>query len=168
MNAIEAARRSMYTSTEPAPPATDRRSITEAASRGVSGSARPSRTSRARSATRPPRRRTERAGGSRSTVGSIPGVGRTDLGHADLCDQSPLDGRVERENGHAHRAAGGPPRLTEHFEQQLAGTVYDLRLLGEAGRAGNEAGHLDHAHHRREATGHRGDGGERVQRTDPR
>src|ERR1022692_567747 len=182
MNAIEAARRSMYTSTEsslgstgPAsawPKPAGRRSITEAASRGLTGSSRPSRTSRARSATRPPRRRTERAGRLRSTVGSIPDVCSTgvcdtrvcdtdvcstDVCSTDLCDQLHLDGRVERENRHPHRTAGVPPRLTEHFEQQLTGPVHDLRLLGEAGRAGHETSHLDHAHYRREAAGHRCD-----------
>src|SRR5450759_3704507 len=125
MNAIEAARRSMYTSTEsslgstgPAsawPDPAGRRSITEAASRGLTGSSRPSRTSRARSATRPPRRRTRRPGAPPSAAGSI-----TDLGN-----QLHLDGRVERENRHPHRTAGVPPRLTEHFEQQLTGPVYD-------------------------------------------
>src|SRR5690606_39442672 len=63
----------------------------------------------------------------------------------DLDDHLDLDRGVQRQHGHAHRAAGVPARLAEHLAEQLTGPVDDLRLAGEGGGAGHEPHDLDHA-----------------------
>src|SRR5215472_18549690 len=63
----------------------------------------------------------------------------------DLDDQLDLDRGIERQHGGADRAARMPACLAEHLQQQLAGSVDDLRLPGEVWRAGDETGQLDDA-----------------------
>src|SRR6266545_7211185 len=104
----------------PGPPTpAGRSSSTEAASRGVTGSFRPLRTSRAGPARSAGRRRIARPGTS-VLAGPSP-AGSVTRRVTDLGDQLDLHGRVEREDRHADGAAGVPARLTEHLENQLAG-----------------------------------------------
>src|SRR5262245_65045668 len=102
--------------------------MTVAASRGVTGATLPSSTSRARAA---------KCGGSRMAArpagGSVIGRDGGVSASRDLYDQLDLHRCVERQDRGADRAAGVPAGLAEHFEQEFAGPVDDLRLAGEAG-----------------------------------
>src|SRR5262249_60113178 len=95
--------------------------MTVAASRGVTGATLPSSTARARAA---------KCGGSRMAARRPAGGSVT-----DRYDQLDLHRRVERQHRGADGAAGVTAGFAEHFEQQLAGPVDDLRLAGEAGLA---------------------------------
>src|SRR6516165_1245258 len=118
--------------------------MTVAASRGVTGATLPPSTSRARAAKCDGSLIAARRPAGRSVIGRGGGVWAS----RDLYDQLDLDRRIERQRRRADRAAGMPAGLAEHFEQQLAGPVDDLRLPGETGVAGHEARHLDHMGHR--------------------
>src|SRR5690242_9404678 len=113
--------------------------MTVAASRGVTGATSPSSTSRARAA---------KCDGSRMAARRPVGGSVT-----DLYDQLDLHRGVERQDRGADRAAGVPAGLAEHFEQEFAGPVDDLRLAGEAGIAGHETRHLHYLGHRGQAAG---------------
>jgi hypothetical protein len=113
--------------------AAGRSSSTEAASRGVAGGVRPLRTSRACSASAEGRRKIAWSGGA-GLAGPVLAdpvlagpvlagpvladpvlAGSGTRGVRDLGDQLDFDGSVEREDGHPDRAAGVPPRFTEHL-----------------------------------------------------
>src|SRR5580693_6269448 len=116
--------------------AAGRSSSTEAASRGVAGVFLPLSTSRACSARAAGRRRSAFSGPAGSVLagpvlaGSVlagpvlAGSVTRPLSH--LGDQFDLDGSVQREDRHPDRAAGVAARLTEHLQEELAGSVDDL------------------------------------------
>ena len=76
-------------------------------------------------------------------LGSFIAAAYTGGSVADFGDQLDLHRRVQRQLGHADRAAGVLAVLAEHLDEQLAGAVDHLGLAAEAGRAGYEADDLD-------------------------
>src|SRR5258708_35788892 len=152
-----------------------RSSMTVAASLGTAGGLLPVRISRAESARSPlilteaafavssatnnllPRSLVPELSARRSAVADGPLV-------ADLDDQLYLHRRVQRQHGRADSTAGMAAGFTEYLEQQFARAVDDLRLAGEIGRAGDEAGQLDDPTDGGKPACGRGGSGQRVER----
>src|SRR5580693_3958219 len=119
--------------------AAGRSSSTEAASRGVAGVFLPLSTSRACSARAAGRRRSAFSGRTGPAGSVLAGpvlagsvlagpvlAGSVTRPLSHLGDQFDLDGSVQREDRHPDRAAGVAARLTEHLQEELAGSVDDL------------------------------------------
>src|SRR5688572_3046608 len=85
---------------------------------------------------------------TRNAPASSPYAGRTEVGtdrSPQLEDELDFHGRVQRERVHAYRGPGVFPGLAEELQQELAGAVGDLRLLGEVGVGADERPDPHHA-----------------------
>ena len=78
--------------------------------------------------------------------GSVPsGQGGRSL--TDLEQPFDLDRRVARQRRHADRAAGMAAGIAKHLDRKIGRAVHHRGMLGEAGRAGDEAAEAHDAEH---------------------